>query len=186
MSMVLRGLRLLTNANRVIFSPVSGLRCVQSHRDERACRFHSSSICAHGDALRHGSGLGCALPSHLYRGGVVQREALLLPGRGGLSLENRNVLCFNIPDFPDGPTSHLSCQQVLSVFLTSDPFSTQRADRRYLQWSPEGRCDWWSSDQVDSASVSVHNKILVLSSPEHMGPPAPGDKGDSCLESFDR
>lgn len=64
------------------------------------------------------------------------------------------------------------------------PFPPWGQTRGYLRCSPALRCDWWSSDQVGSASLSLHNNILVLS-PEHMGPPAPGDKGDSCLETFD-
>ncbi|KAM3612215.1 uncharacterized protein V6R79_004793 [Siganus canaliculatus] len=40
--MVPRGLRLLTDAKRVMVSPSdSAHRCVQSERDERACRLHS-------------------------------------------------------------------------------------------------------------------------------------------------
>ncbi len=57
--------------------------------------------------------------------------------------------------------------------LSSRPltlFSTQRADRGYLSCSPEVWCDWRSSDQVGSASVSSHSNILVLSV-EHMEAP---------------
>lgn len=66
--------------------------------------------------------------------------------------------------------------------LTPSPPRGQTEDT--CRCSPEGRCDWWSSGQVGSASVSLHNNILVLS-PEHMGPAAPGDKGGSCLKTFD-
>lgn len=54
----------LADANGAISSLVSGPRCLQSHRDERACRL-CSSICALGEELRHGNGRGCAPPSHL-------------------------------------------------------------------------------------------------------------------------
>lgn len=54
------------------------------------------------------------------------------------------------------------------------------AESRYLGGNPEGRCNWRSSGQVGSASVCLHNNVLVPS-PEHMGPTAPGDKGGFCL-----
>ncbi|KAK2904452.1 hypothetical protein Q8A73_011109 [Channa argus] len=55
-----------SDVKRVILSTVFGLRCVQSHRDERACRVRSG-ICAFGEELRHGNGRGCAQPLRLKR-----------------------------------------------------------------------------------------------------------------------
>lgn len=63
-------------------STVSGPRCAESKRDVRACRFHSSSIYAQRDALRHGSGRGCAQPFSICAERMIQRKVLLLPGNG--------------------------------------------------------------------------------------------------------
>lgn len=95
--------------------PVSGVRCAESHRDERACRLHSRSICAHGNALRHGSGRGVRASVTSIQRGLVQREALLLPGRGGGgSIESRNILYFSMFNVCNGS---IQCTEKISLII---------------------------------------------------------------------
>lgn len=81
---------------------VSLFSALQSHRDERACRYHSS-ICA----SRERAGVratAAAAAASAQGGGAVQREALLLPGEE--DGENSNSLYPSISSVSSAAITH--------------------------------------------------------------------------------
>lgn len=255
--MVLRGVRLLTEANRVIFSASLSFEALSpiemSAPVSPAASGRTVMRCVTESGRR-----GARLRS--IHTGLVQREAHLLPGRGGaerntegiqytlkplmllvstqwifydiqmhitlnliyFTLHNNtecNIILLNLNRTKHAsnyflqkwfkrldangestqhfyiivystfhacsvqpspqPTFHLSRQQLLSVSVLWT-FLLPGGREWILECSSQERCDWWSTLQVGSAPLFLHNNPVV-SIPEQMDLIALRDKEDSCL-----
>ncbi|KAG7240931.1 hypothetical protein INR49_026187 [Caranx melampygus] len=143
----------MTDADRVIFSPFSAL---QSHRDERACRYHSS-ICA----SRERAGVRAAAAAASAQGGGHRSRGKRSSCRER-RMERTATACISASLLPPQQPALITVGG-LPPPSTFDLFSTQRADRGYLRCGPQVLCDWWNEEKQVGFSFLCTMTSFVLS-----------------------